>query len=102
MFSVCLSQNRPSVNYLFRNRCKAFGGVLGPHVEHVEFSLQRCRHQFVHVDIFPVKLDATYLPITKKNNNQAPALIVLLHCHQAIMTVTKITTVLGITDESIP
>lgn len=48
--------------YLFRHRGESFGGVLGPQVKDVEFSLQRCGHQLVHVDVFPVKLYTTYLP----------------------------------------
>lgn len=56
----------PKVCYLFRNRGKAFGGVLRPHVKHVEPALQRRGHQLVHVDIFPVKLHAANLNVTQE------------------------------------
>lgn len=51
----------PLLGYLFGHRGKAFGGVLGPQVKDVEFSLQRCGDQLVHVDVFPVKLHTAYL-----------------------------------------
>lgn len=54
------------VNYLFGNGGEALGRVLGPHVEDVEFSLQRSGHQLVHVDVFPVKLHAAYLVEKRK------------------------------------
>lgn len=52
--------------YLFTNWGKTLGGVLGPEVEDVEFSLQGSGHQLVHVDVFPVKLHTANLLMTSE------------------------------------
>lgn len=58
---VSTSWLSPPLGYLFGHRGEAFGGVLGPQVKDVEFSLQWCGNKLVHVDVFPVKLYTAYL-----------------------------------------
>lgn len=66
----CLQQEEEWPVYLFRHRGKAFGGVLRPHVKDVELPLQWGGHQFVHVDVFPVKLHGANLLQDAGNERQ--------------------------------
>lgn len=58
--------------HLFRDGCKPPGWVLCSHIPEVELPFKRCGNQFVHADVFPVKLHTAHLK-DKRNKVQSNA-----------------------------
>ena len=48
-------------NYLFSDGSKAFAGMLCSHVKCVNFGLEAGSNEFVHLDVFTIKLQTTHL-----------------------------------------